>query len=83
MKPGLLQNEQFCHVFLTKKSLEKLTAQDSGHFVHTGLQGLFVWAGQVGLVLSEQPHRPLCVCITKYMHLLKMAAVQHVHMILL
>lgn len=58
-KDSLLQNK------LTEKGLKQLAAQDGRHFAHAGLQGLFLWTGQVGLVLLEQPHCPSCVCLTK------------------
>lgn len=49
-------------MFLTQKGLEEAAAQDGRHFAHAGLQGLLLWTGQVGLVLTEQPHRSLRVC---------------------
>lgn len=61
----LFQKQLIGFVFLTKKSLKKMAAQDRWHFSHTGLQGLFLRAGKVGLVLFEQPHRPFCVCLTR------------------
>lgn len=55
----------FTIVFLTEKGLEQMTAQDGRHFAHAVLQALLLWTGHGGLVLPQQAHRPICVCLTK------------------
>lgn len=57
------QNKQVNRIlFLTEEGLKQLAAQDGRHFAHAVLQGLLIWTGQVGLVLSEEPYCSLCVC---------------------
>lgn len=48
--------------YLTQQSLKELAAKDSRNLAHTGLQSLFLWAGQTSLILPQQPNGSLSIC---------------------